>query len=258
MKNLKAELRPDKNGKLVTRWVSGTAAPQPHALSVAPAVARTEPRATKATRQDLEDYLENCRVTAEHPHADYLRSSIKRMSESAAEKLVHGLWEGDFGNDYGISHMLAEYYGKGSDLPEEIRDTVFKNFVEIVPHYGMNLNSENDDIVRNTSIIFEAVGGPERSTPFTDNEVAVYQTVACITNEIFRTPADTRDNIESVGFTGERFGAFTINGLESINILMENVDQIDTLRDVLLDRKTLHPDFVRDIAEGNVLRDGTL
>ena len=258
MDNLKAELRPDKNGKLVTRWVKHTAAPQSPALSVAPVVARTEPLATKATRQGLEDYLENCRITSEHPHADYLRSSIQRMSDSAAEKLVHGLWEGDFGNDYGISHMLAEYYGKGSGLPEQIRDTVFKNFVDIVPHYGMNLNSENDDIVRNTRIIFEAVGGPDRSIPFTANEIAVYQTVACITNEIFRTPADTRDNIESVGFIGDRFGAFTINGLESIDILMDNVDQIDALRDVFLDRKTLHPDFVRDIAQGNALRDGTL
>jgi hypothetical protein len=180
------------------------------------------------------------------------------MSNSAAEMLVFNLWEGTLGNDYAASHALAEIYGKGSSVPEQHRDTVFKNLMQIVPHYGMNENSENEDVFRFTQLVFDAVDGMETYEPFSEEDVVVYQSAACITNHIFRTIGESPDDASSAGFTGKRYTRLELASRDSISLLRENVNHIESIREALMERRTIHPDAVREVAAAGTLRDGAL
>lgn len=258
MTTLKAEQRPDRNGKMVTRWVKDTENTPSSALPSVPPVTRTEPRATKATRDDLEGYLDNCRISFEHPYADILRRDIRMMSNSTAETMVFHLWEGTFGNDYAVGHALAEIYGRGSSVPEGHRDTVFKNLMSIIPDYGMNHDSENEDILRFTKLVFDAVDGMQTYAPYTAEDITTYQSAACITNHIFRTIAESPEDTEAAGFSGKRHARLDLGSLDSISLLREHIAQIDRIREVLMERRSLHPDVIRAVAEAGVLRDGAL
>lgn len=261
MTELKPELRRDVNGKLVTRWVKNTQSQDGSQTLPAPLQTLTARprRANKALLDDLEGYLENYSISHSHPHADLLRSSVKKMSYDVASEFIHALWEDNsFNNPYDVGGMIVSIYGKGSSMPEDIRDTVFKNLLDIIPHYGMNHDSDNKDIIKYTRLVFDAVDGEERTTLFTEQERDVYQSLACITNHIFRDKTDKLAGLENLGYAEKRGLGVTIDNPDSISLLMKNHHQIDMLREALMERNTLHAEVVRELADAGVLRDGTL
>jgi hypothetical protein len=151
--------------------------------------------------------------------------------------------------------MVRSIYASRS-IAEEDRDTVFMNMLSIIPHYGMNDSSDNANIISNSRAVFRAVGGDTKNDLFSQDEVAAYQTAACITNHIFRTPEESPHDLTGIGFSPAE-GGFTIDD-DGLELLKQNVDRIDSLREKLMERRTLNPDVIRELVAGGVLGDGTL
>lgn len=262
MPALKPEKRLDHNGKLVTRWVKSDALDQQTTISVPSPIAFSAPRAMKSTLSDLEEFFRNFQITKQYPYAQVLRRNVALMSESNASELVHGLWEdfNCFGNPEAVAVTLERIYGEGSLVPEAHRDIVFKNLIDIIPPYGMNHDDENNDILEYTWVIFDAAGGEHRATPFTEEDKIVLQSAACVTNHIFKVPSEAPDDLESNGFT--RFGVkedeLALNGTDALGVLRENIAVIESLRESLMERRTLHPEVIQQIANTGVLGEGTL
>jgi len=260
MPTLKPDQRLDRNGRLVTRWVRDGAQSSFVPLAIpSPGTASTT-RAIKETMSDLEEFFRHCQISREHS-AQVLRRIVPLMSENNASELVHGLWEdfNSFGNVRAVAGMLDRIYGSDSSIPLEHRDTAFKNLIDIIPPYGMNYEDENNDIIEYTWVIFNAVGGEQHTVQFTKDEKIAYQSAACVTNHIFRGTEAPYD-LESYGFTrtGANNDELALNGAGAIDALLEGVGVIESLRDSLMERGTLHPEVIREMVASGILNEGAL
>jgi hypothetical protein len=212
--------------------------------------------------QSLEEFFENFAITREYPYAQVLRRNVALMSESNALELVHGLWEdyNAFGNPEAVAGTLERIYGDESPVPETHRDTVFKNFIDIIPPYDMNWDDDNDSIIDYTWVIFDAVSGEQGTKPFSEEDKLIYQSAACITNHIFRDPSEAPDDLEPLGFTrvGNDDDELALDGAGAIDAMRDNFNIIEQIRDSLRHRKTLHPDVIREMESAGILGEGTL
>lgn len=256
----------DRNGRLVTRWVKSNSDTRKTVLPIPPSVIASSPRASDATKRDLEDYFENFAVTERYPYRDSLRRNVALMSEDNASELVHGLWEGysAFADPETVAGTLERIYGESSPISEAHRDTVFQNLIEIVPDYAMNWDSDNDGILKYTWVIFDAVGGEQTTRLFNDEDKIVYQSAACITNHIFKELEGSSDELKLMGFDrpdgsiDEGQDSLVLDGTAALEALRENIDYIATLRDALRHRNSLHVDVIKEIVGAGVLGEGVL
>lgn len=262
MPNLTPELRPDRDGKLVTRWVKSDAQGQQVTIPAPFPAAATTPRARKETMGDLEEFFRNFQISRKYPYAQVLRRNVALMSEGNASELVHGLWEdfNCFGNPEAVAGTLERIYGEESVVPEAHRDIVFKNLVDIIPPYGMNYDDENNDILEYTWVIFDAVGGKQTTAAFTEEDKIVYQSAACVTNHIFKVPSEAPDDLEGNGFTrvGANEDELALGGTGAIDALRENINIIQPLRESLMERRTFHPEIIQEMANTGILGEGVL
>lgn len=262
MPALKPELRYDRNGMLVTRWVKIDDRSKQASIPAPSPVAPATPRASSETMQSLEEFFENFAITREYPYAQVLRRNVALMSEGNALELVHGLWEdyNAFGNPEAVAGTLERIYGEDSPVPHAHRDTVFKNLIDIIPPYDMNWDDENDSIIEYTWVIFDATGGERDYKLFSEEDKLVYQSAACVTNHIFRVPQEAPDDLEVTGFTrvGKNADELALDGTGAIDAMRENIGIIDQIRDSLRNRKSLHADVIREMASAGVLSEGTL
>lgn len=214
--------------------------------------------------RDLWDYLDNYGISGRYPHRESLLENVCRMSEENAAALTHGLWEGYnvFTNPESLAGTLERIYGEGSPIPIAHRDMVFRNLISIAPDYAMNWDSENEELLAYTWVVFDAVGGEEITEEFSDEDRIVYQSAVCITNHIFKEPRD--GDLKQIGFARpenrieENPEAFTLDGTEALEELRRNIKGIEYLRDALRNRYSLHADVIREIASAGVLGEGTL
>lgn len=262
MPALKPELRYDRNGMLVTRWVKIDDRAKQASIPAPSPILPAAPRASSETKQSLEEFFENFAITREYPYAQVLRRNVALMSEGNALELVHGLWEdyNAFGNPEAVAGTLERIYGDDSPVPQTHRDTVFKNFIDIIPPYDMNWDGENEAIIDHTWVIFDAIDGEQEYELLSEEAKLVYQSAACVTNHIFRVPEEAPDDLEVTGFTrvGKNEDELALDGTGAIDALRDNLNIIEQLRDSLRHRNSLHVDVIREMASAGVLSEGTL
>lgn len=256
MTKLIPQQRPDKNGKMVTRWVKPDSVTS--TLDAIPA-----PVASGSTQEEAINTIEmliNDFNLEESYCAPILLNGVRQMG-SHAEAFMD-LFEFHAGASdifYGVADVLDSIYGDQSQVPERHRGTVLFNYMNILPPYFEGKDNDGVYAAHFTRVLFEAIDGYGATEPYTPDEIVALTAAASVVENIHPVALDHRD-LESLGFSNLSEGEVkvVIADRRSVDIFLANVDTAEVLAEALMARKTFHPDVVQQFAEHGPLGSGVL
>jgi hypothetical protein len=255
MSNLIPEQRLDKNNRMVTRWVKPSS--QGASASSLPAPKVAVETASEETMDRLQEFFKSYGYDEDCEYfTNDLTALVAKMPRETAE------WFGEKLTDHLASDLLLsitevtnDIYGDKSKVPVQHRETVLRNYMSIIPEYVEGKDNEGVYAAHFAAIVFRGSGGYEATEPYTDNQQHAIQVASEAVEDIF--PVPDPEQLEGTGFT-------VVNGLveladrRSVDLIVEHADIAAGITDILKQRKTFHPDVIREIAASPSLGSGVL
>lgn len=254
MSNLIPVQRRDKNGHLVTRWVKPTE--QSKSASKIPAPARATEYASEESLGWVAAHCTSYSFDGELFEVQ-LPEAMRNMPKEYAEKFASDFEEEAGASDlaYDIAEVTIKVFGPDSTVPTENRAAVLSNYMSIIPEYYEGKNNEGTDAAHFARIVFEGVKGYEQSELYSNDERVAIKAAVEIVETIFPVPRE--EGYSNDGFIVRDQKVHLAND-ESVRLLIENVGNIDRIKEALMSRKTFDPSVVAEIIDNGVLADGSL
>ena len=179
---LTAQVRPDKNGKLVTRHVKTDAAAGRTAPSM-PAPKLTAPKDETVSREELVDEVANIIATPPENPTRYTRTpsarsvteSLRDFKDEATIKAVGDAMTDPDANPYLKSLIASSFYNEDPNLEGYLKAVISVSEIHAtIEHYGSQLPS---GLMSDTSNLFGSMGFKEREFKgeVTDEHVGYFQ-----------------------------------------------------------------------------------